>query len=253
MGNAVKDLGSELKDAREFQGMTLEDVHHQTKISLKFLRAIENNDFAVLPNVYLRAFLKAYASSVGIEPEKVLKAFDEIAGVKVQEEPPLIEDKYEPESSIMDLIEPAINWARRNTRILLYGAGGIAVIIIAIIIFGGSAGDKASKSQMEADLSGNAHIKNGIQLSVKALENLYLMVSIDGGDSLDYTLLNESSKQFTAAEKLWVLTSNAGAMEIQVNGTPVQTLADTGWAAHFTVDKNGLQILDAYPPTAQVR
>jgi len=249
----VKDLGSELKAAREFQGMTLEDVHHITKINLKFLKAIEANEFSILPGVYLKAFLKAYAASVGIEPEKVLKAFDEIAGVKVPEEPSIKENKIEPKESFLEQFSPLLEWGQKNIRLLLYGAGGIAVVIIAIIIFSGSPDDAVSKSDTGVLSSRKAHIANGVNLTVKALENIYLMVSIDGGDSLDYELLAESSKQFTASEKLWVLTSDAGAMEIQVNGKPEQSISDKGWTAHFTVDKNGLQILNAYPPIVQVK
>lgn len=66
-------IGERLKEAREEQGMSLETLTEQTKIQKRYLLAIENGDFHVLPGTfYARAFIKEYALAIGLDPEELL-------------------------------------------------------------------------------------------------------------------------------------------------------------------------------------
>ncbi len=68
------DIGSRLKEARESKSMTLEQVQDITKIQKRYLQAIENNEFKVLPGkFYTRAFIREYASAVGLDPEVIME------------------------------------------------------------------------------------------------------------------------------------------------------------------------------------
>lgn len=68
------DIGSRLKDARESKELSLEEVQENTKIQKRYLQAIENNEFKVLPGkFYTRAFIREYAAAVGLDPEQVME------------------------------------------------------------------------------------------------------------------------------------------------------------------------------------
>lgn len=68
------DIGSRLKSAREQKSMSLEEVQQTTKIQKRYLTAIENNEFQVLPGkFYTRAFIREYASAVGLDPEQIME------------------------------------------------------------------------------------------------------------------------------------------------------------------------------------
>ncbi|MFG6148846.1 helix-turn-helix domain-containing protein [Halobacillus sp. B23F22_1] len=68
------EIGSRLKEAREEKGLTLEEVQRTTKIQKRYLQAIEKNEFDVLPGkFYTRAFIREYASAVGLDPEQVME------------------------------------------------------------------------------------------------------------------------------------------------------------------------------------
>ncbi|NGZ75443.1 RodZ domain-containing protein [Saccharibacillus alkalitolerans] len=70
----MSDLGQQLKDARMQKGLSLEDVQEMTKIRKRYLEAIEQGDFKVLPgSFYVRAFIKTYAEAVGLDPEALLQ------------------------------------------------------------------------------------------------------------------------------------------------------------------------------------
>lgn len=75
----MKELGAILREAREGQGLSLEEVHDATHISLKYLAAIENGDFSSLPGeVYRRGFLRSFAEAVGVDPQEVLARYAEL-------------------------------------------------------------------------------------------------------------------------------------------------------------------------------
>ncbi|TGB04738.1 helix-turn-helix domain-containing protein [Halobacillus salinus] len=68
------DIGSRLKEARESKGLSLEEIQETTKIQKRYLNAIENNDFKTLPGkFYTRAFIREYASAVGLNPEEIME------------------------------------------------------------------------------------------------------------------------------------------------------------------------------------
>lgn len=70
----MSDLGQQLKDARMQKGLSLEDVQEMTKIRKRYLEAIEQGDFKVLPgSFYVRAFIKTYAEAVDLDPELLLQ------------------------------------------------------------------------------------------------------------------------------------------------------------------------------------
>jgi cytoskeletal protein RodZ len=71
-----QDLGAGLRRAREQSGLTLRHIADSTKLSVGSLMALENNRIKQLPGgIYRRAIVRAYASHVGLDPEKTLRAF----------------------------------------------------------------------------------------------------------------------------------------------------------------------------------
>lgn len=82
----MTDIGTILKEARKEKGLTLDDLQQTTKIQKRYLIAIEDGDFAALPGkFYVRAFIKQYAETVGIDPEELLAKLDEDKAPKPEE------------------------------------------------------------------------------------------------------------------------------------------------------------------------
>ena len=59
------------------KGLTLEELAASTKISLKILRAMETGDFEVLPQTYIKGFLRTYAQEAGLDAVSIVKAYEE--------------------------------------------------------------------------------------------------------------------------------------------------------------------------------
>lgn len=70
------ELGSLLTRAREGRGLTIEDAERDTRISRRYLMALEAEQFEVVPApVYARGFLRSYSQYLGLDPQEVLLLF----------------------------------------------------------------------------------------------------------------------------------------------------------------------------------
>lgn len=74
---STPEIASRLRKARLAAGLGLADIEQRTRISPSILRLIDEGRFDRLPaGIYARAYIRAYASAVGLEPEDVLRALE---------------------------------------------------------------------------------------------------------------------------------------------------------------------------------
>lgn len=72
----MTNIGETLRAAREEQAFSLDDVVAATRIRTHFLEALEENNFDALGgNVYVRGFLRNYATFLGLDPEPLVAPF----------------------------------------------------------------------------------------------------------------------------------------------------------------------------------
>ena len=68
--------GKTLRQIRERMGVDLKTISAETKINMKILEWIEEETLEKLPAlVYLKGFLRGYAQSLGLEPQKVIEGY----------------------------------------------------------------------------------------------------------------------------------------------------------------------------------
>jgi len=69
-------FGEELRRERELRQISLREVAQATKINLRFLEAMERNDFADLPGgLFNRGFVRAYCQYIGVDSEAMVNAY----------------------------------------------------------------------------------------------------------------------------------------------------------------------------------
>ena len=69
-------FADELRQQRESAGLTLQQMATRTRIDLKFLEAIDQGNFSFLPDLYVKAFVKQYAKTIGLDENVALKKFE---------------------------------------------------------------------------------------------------------------------------------------------------------------------------------
>ena len=73
---ARSDFGTTMRHLREERGVSLRQIADATKISVSALEALERNDISRLPGgIFSRAFVRAYANELGIDPETTVRDF----------------------------------------------------------------------------------------------------------------------------------------------------------------------------------
>jgi len=71
-------LGETLRAAREARGATLTHVEAITRIRKRYLQALEDEDWEILPDpTYVRGFLRGYARYLGLDPQQILSLYEE--------------------------------------------------------------------------------------------------------------------------------------------------------------------------------
>ena len=118
----VFDIGASLAAARETRGYSLADAERLTNVRAKYLAALERADFDALPGrTYARAFLRTYATALGLEADRFVAAFEEMVP--------------EPED---DQIVVGTPGPRRVVRPAYVGALAAVALVVGVAAWGAS-------------------------------------------------------------------------------------------------------------------
>jgi cytoskeletal protein RodZ len=72
----AESIGEKLRLARETRGIALRDISDQTRISMRYLEAIESDDYRRLPGgIFNRSFIRAYAKSIGYNEQQAIEEY----------------------------------------------------------------------------------------------------------------------------------------------------------------------------------
>lgn len=138
-------IGEVLQRTRARQELDIRTVEEQTKIRAKYLRALENEEWDVLPGpTYVRGFLRTYATYLGLDADAIVDEYRRtIERLPATERPylfsePLLERRRRPG-------EPE----RRSwgSAVLVLGAIGVLALAVLVVIglTGGSDGDRGAQ------------------------------------------------------------------------------------------------------------
>ena len=77
----MESIGEFFKQVRETKGLTIDEVAAKTRIRTDFVKALEDGNFAKLPDqVFARGFVRSYARSLGLDEEDAIHRFVQSAG-----------------------------------------------------------------------------------------------------------------------------------------------------------------------------
>ncbi len=130
-----KRIADELRNAREFNEASLDQIRSITKINNVYLNNIEEGNWSFLPPVYVKLFIKAYAEAVGIQSDEfnglLDNAFESIKP-KIQMKESL--EEFHSQKSGAKYTKPTsvFTWTERNRSIIFYSI----ITVIAIVIIG---------------------------------------------------------------------------------------------------------------------
>jgi len=130
----VFEIGNSLREARLRQELDFPELEQQTKIRSKYLKALEDEHFEVLPApTYVKGFLRNYADALGLEGQLYVDEYNS-RFVTGDEDVPLRPRDYQrrPQSSLGDRFET------RGVALALLGIAIVSALAISAWKFGSS-------------------------------------------------------------------------------------------------------------------
>jgi len=128
-------FGEELRRERELRGISLREVSESTKISLRYLEALERNQFESLPGgVFTKGFVKAYAQFIGLDPEGTVNAYLLERRSRAGDSPE--DDDQDPQHLLRELARQPASSASRSAAggrgPLWVAAAAVVVIVVSV-------------------------------------------------------------------------------------------------------------------------
>ncbi len=112
--------------------MSLEDLQTVTKIQKRYLLAIEQGNYDIIPGkFYVRAFIKQYAEAVGLNPEQLFEEFRKDVPSTYNDE---VSDKLSNIKPQRELPKPASKVLELLPTILIIGGIIVVIAIIYVIV-----------------------------------------------------------------------------------------------------------------------
>src|ERR1700755_2713003 len=72
----MADIGATLREARMRQRIDISEIESETKIRAKYLRALENEEWSLLPGpTFVKSFLRTYAQALGLDGKALVEQY----------------------------------------------------------------------------------------------------------------------------------------------------------------------------------
>ncbi len=210
-GNMViaDGLGEFLRRERELRHISLDDVAERTKISRRYLEAIEEEQFDRLPGeTFIRGFIRSYAQSVGLDPADTLLIYSQSR--MVHEAPSLRTARTPP-------VRRA--WNERSWLwLFMVGVVIIAGVLVSVLGFLAWPTLLGSTSAPRPDPVNPAVGNAPLILTAIADSDTWLWVTIDEQEPQDMVLRGGQAAKWMGRERFVVSIGNARTTRLKLNG-----------------------------------
>jgi len=214
----VFEIGNSLREARLRQGLDFVEIEQSTKIRGKYLRALEDEQFDVLPaQTYVKGFLRSYADYLGLDGQLYVDEFNSryVRGeLEEEEEQRLIKPR---------VARPGRGSAFQNKAVMitLAAIAGLTIFVFAAWIWGGSSNPNTSLSVNTPPKKKKAKPKPVANLVAKGINGgAYVVVyrgSRTGKPIYEGTLENGKGHRFLG-HHLWVYVFAPANLKLKLNG-----------------------------------
>lgn len=254
----MPEIGETLREARMRERIDVSEIEAQTKIRAKYLRALENEEWDLLPGpTFVKSFLRTYAAALGLDGKALVEEYR--LNFERPSEPP----------------EPIVSSPRkvRVPRGSNGGGGpsrgymalvGIVGVVIVLLIYGlisdggksgsntstntrtdttakhAASGDKGARGANRTSTTGAA---SAVALSLRATGTVYVCLLGEGNRRLiNGQTLQAGARTPTFHSRRFALTLGNNAVALTIDGTPRAVPASAG-AIGYTITRAGRKVL----------
>ncbi|MHB0867075.1 MAG: helix-turn-helix domain-containing protein [Thermoleophilia bacterium] len=257
------EIGTTLRDARIRRDISLQQAEDETKVRIKYIQAMENEDFDIMPGgTYVKGFLRTYAEYLGVDFQLLLDEYNERYGSGDHRE-----HMIQPAKATKVEAAPRSSKSQKNRNYILVAI--IAIAIIAVLAYLGVGNSSSSAPPFITTVETTATARTSAtatapaeaaartvptQTQSETLSSLVVSstttdnwVEVHRGSATGEvvwagTLAAGESKSFDQTElgapKVWLTLGSAAGLEVSVNGKPQKVPETVG--AVFVITAAGI-------------
>lgn len=270
-------FGERLRRERELRGIKLEEIAEATKIGVRYLRALEDEDLPRLPGgIFSRGFVRAYAKYLGIDEEQAIADFVAIAGEAEAHLPdppkppekPVIEAHYSRwwlVAALLALIAVLVYLGRKPLRreaenlraknTVESAAAPLAPVVPnAVPVTAGTpaqpaGGDAGATPNAGPTPNAGATAKtdvaatsaSGVVVELRTTQEAWVEWSVDDGPMQDAVFPPNVEKRIAGNAQVKVKVGNAGAIALTYNGKTLSPLGRDKQVKTVTFTAEGMR------------
>lgn len=241
-------LGEELKRRREALGLSLTEISDATRIGTRFLKAIEADEYAVLPEgIYARSFVKAYARHVRMNEDEAVSMYQQQTGAEAAVGDPDVPPLEDAEPFVFK--EPSSGF---------WPAAVVALLLVVVFVGGAYAVWKYSQEPVAtvpatppktpaapesrpepvsepgstaggAPVTIQPEVVDGeLRVTLQALDRCWVKYTADDGEPVQRELQQGEEAMIRATQSIDLSIGNTRAIALQINGQNARFPDNTG-------------------------
>jgi cytoskeleton protein RodZ len=250
----MPEIGETLREARMRERIDVSEIEATTKIRAKYLRALENEEWDLLPGpTFVKSFLRTYGDALGLDGKALVEDYRKSA------EPP-----GEPLEPIGTAPRQGRGRPQRPSRgyMVLVGVVGLVVVLLVVGLIskggkstnttsttgagtGTAAGHGSASASHHARGTGTGASPRIVTVSLRATGSVYVCLLGESGRKLvNGKTLEAGQRTATFSGRRFELTLGNNAVTLLVDGIPRVVPASTG-AIGYSITKTGRRTLPA--------
>lgn len=265
-------FGERLRRERELRGIKLEEIAESTKVAVRYLRALEQEDLEKLPGgIFSKGFVRAYARYLGIDEEEAISDFVRLAGEAEAglpqppppPEKPQIETRYSRwwlVLAVLALIAVGVYYGRKSPRITAWKArithsqpqpelppaqppqvAAAAAGNQAAAASGSTPANPPPPVPAAATQAATEEPAGRVVIELRTTHPAWVQWSVDDAPPQEATFAANEQKRLAGNSKVRLKVGDAGAVELTYNGKTIAPLGNDKQVKTVTFTAEGMQ------------
>lgn len=268
-----QSYGAWIRERRMSRGLSVKQVSVETRIDEQYLRALEAGNIALLPEPYMRAFLKTYASYLGLDSGEAMQRFEAFLkdqSDRLEKVRGSMKDREgkrkQTRAAITNDVERAVSESSEDVGTkrelskrsgMLVAAAVIiafAVLVYLAVYFTGSIEQSEDPPAIEQATTGTrmdytpqqpaaAVVEQQLEanlLIAEALEETWIEVRVDGRLTVSRVVPVGNTLRLVFADTLELHLGKNRGMRLILNGEELTDLGPQGMVLHLLVTREGV-------------
>jgi len=276
-------FSEELKKHREEVGLSIQQIASKTRIDKKYLEFIEQGNFSFLPELYVKSFIREYASVVDLDPEETIKKYQLAKEGKLKSdlesekkvEPQITEEKNfhtnQIKSETKSFVDENITTQnqnqtnKKNGNLIIISSAVLVLLIIFIayffitsqneIIIEETPFEEIRNQDSERFVESSENIEDSYSSSTDSLslelfskDTTWIYLILDKSTVTEFTLYPNSRKIIKAKSIFEGTIGNSGSTTLKLNDKNLDFLGGNNLPRHFRLSSSeGLEYLKSRP------